>query len=81
MPQRRRLTMRQLRHLLRLSSDGVSVRDISDVLGIARSTVQDGIGEPLQQDFPGLCLPTLRTMFLRVAFRPSWRQTGSSPPS
>jgi len=44
MPQRRRLTMRQLRHLLRLSSDGVSVRDISDVLGIARSTVQDSIG-------------------------------------
>ncbi|WP_141649892.1 transposase [Rhizobium sp. PDO1-076] len=36
--------MRQLRHLLRLSSDGVSVRDISDVLGIARSAVQDSIG-------------------------------------
>ncbi len=36
--------MRQLRHLLRLRSDGVSVRDIADLLGIARSTVQDGIG-------------------------------------
>ena len=44
MSKRRRLTMRQLRHLLRLRSDGVSVRDIADLLGIARSTVQDGIG-------------------------------------
>ncbi|WP_268902614.1 transposase, partial [Brucella endophytica] len=32
-----------MRHLLRLSSDGVSVRDISEMLGIARSTVQDSI--------------------------------------
>ncbi|PYE30676.1 transposase [Rhizobium sp. PP-WC-1G-195] len=44
MSKRRRLTMRQIRHLLRLRSDGVSVRDIADLLGIARSTVQDGIG-------------------------------------
>jgi transposase len=44
MSNRRRLTMRQIRHLLRLRSDGVSVRDIADLLGIARSTVQDGIG-------------------------------------
>ncbi|MGX5832285.1 IS21 family transposase [Mesorhizobium sp. 43Arga] len=43
MPKRRRLTMRQLRQLLRLSADGISVRDIATMLGIARSTVQDNI--------------------------------------
>ena len=43
MPKRRRLTMRQLRQLLRLSADGMSVRDIATMLGIARSTVQDNI--------------------------------------
>ncbi|WP_394805467.1 helix-turn-helix domain-containing protein [Agrobacterium fabrum] len=43
MPKRPRPTMRQLRHLLRLRADGVSVRDIADMLCIARSTVQDGI--------------------------------------
>ncbi|WP_245457936.1 helix-turn-helix domain-containing protein [Mesorhizobium sp. M6A.T.Cr.TU.016.01.1.1] len=43
MPKRRRLTMRQLRQLLRLSADGISVRDIATMLGIARTTVQDNI--------------------------------------
>lgn len=43
MPQRRKLTMRQLRQMLRLNADGVSVREISVMLGIARSTVQDNI--------------------------------------
>jgi transposase len=43
MPAKRRLTMRQLRQLLRLSADGVSVRDIAERLGIARSTVQDSL--------------------------------------
>lgn len=43
MPKRRRLTMRQLRQLLRLNADGISVRDIGAMLGIARSTVQDNI--------------------------------------
>jgi transposase len=43
MPKRRRLTMRQLRQLLRLRADGISVRDIATMLGIARSTVQDNI--------------------------------------
>ncbi|MER9174371.1 helix-turn-helix domain-containing protein [Mesorhizobium sp. M0955] len=43
MPKRRKLTMRQLRQLLRLSADGISVRDIATMLGIARSTVQDNI--------------------------------------
>ncbi|WP_273793956.1 helix-turn-helix domain-containing protein, partial [Brucella anthropi] len=35
--------MRQLRQMLRLNADGVSVREISVMLGIARSTVQDNI--------------------------------------
>ena len=43
MPAKRKLTMRQLRHMLRLSRDGVSVRDIAERLGIARSTVQDNL--------------------------------------
>lgn len=43
MPAKRRLTMRQLRQLLRLSVDGISVRDIGVMLGIARRTVQDNL--------------------------------------
>ncbi|MES0132586.1 helix-turn-helix domain-containing protein [Mesorhizobium sp. M0029] len=35
--------MRQLRQLLRLNADGISLRDICTMLGIARSTVQDNI--------------------------------------
>ncbi len=44
MPARRELTMRQIRHMLRLARDGVSAREIGRTLGIARSTVQDNIG-------------------------------------
>jgi transposase len=43
MPAKRRLTMRQLRQLLRLSADGISVREMGVMLGIARSTVQDNL--------------------------------------
>jgi transposase len=43
MPAKRKLTMRQLRQMLRLSRDGVSVRDIAERLGIARSTVQENL--------------------------------------
>lgn len=43
MPAKRRLTMRQLRQLLRLAADGISVREIGIMLGIARSTVQDNL--------------------------------------
>jgi transposase len=43
MPAKRKLTMRQLRHMLRLSRDGASVRDIAERLGIARSTVQENL--------------------------------------
>ena len=44
MPARRELTMRQIRHMLRLAHDGVSAREIGQRLGIARSTVHDNIG-------------------------------------
>lgn len=39
MPAKRRLTMRQLRQMLRLAGSGTSSREIAVVLGIARSTV------------------------------------------
>jgi DNA-binding MarR family transcriptional regulator len=43
MPAKRELTMRQLRHLLRLHHEGVSAREIGRRLGVARSTVQDNL--------------------------------------
>jgi IS30 family transposase len=43
MPAKRELTMRQLRHLLRLHHEGVSAREIGRRLGVARSTIQDGV--------------------------------------
>jgi len=43
MPAKRRLTMRQLRQMLRLAGGGTSSREIAVVLGIARSTVQDNL--------------------------------------
>jgi transposase len=43
MPARRELTMRQLRHMLRLAQDGVSAREIGRRLGVARSTIQDNL--------------------------------------
>jgi hypothetical protein len=58
MPARRELSMRQLRHLLRLHHDGVSAREIGRRLGVARSTIQDnlkraaaaGLAWPLGED-------------------------------
>jgi transposase len=44
MPARRELTMRQIRHMLRLAREGVSAREIGRTLAIARSTVQDNLG-------------------------------------
>ncbi len=35
--------MRQLRQMLRLAGDGTSSREIAQMLGIARSTVQDNL--------------------------------------
>ena len=43
MPAKRELTMRQMRLLLRLHSNGASAREISRAVGAARSTVQDAI--------------------------------------
>jgi transposase len=43
MPAKRKLTMRQLRQMLRLDEDGTSARDIARTLGVARSTVQDNL--------------------------------------
>ena len=43
MPARRELSMRQLRHLLRLHHEGVSAREIGRRLGVARSTIQDNL--------------------------------------
>jgi transposase len=43
MPAKRKLTMRHLRHMRRLARDGISVRDIAERLGIARSTVQENL--------------------------------------
>jgi IS30 family transposase len=41
MPAKRELSMRQLRHLLRLRHGGVSTREIGRLLGVARSTIQE----------------------------------------
>ena len=43
MPAKRELTMRQLRHMLRLAFEGVSAREIGRRLGAARSTIQDNL--------------------------------------
>jgi transposase len=43
MPAKRELSMRQLRHLLRLRHDRVSAREIGRRLGVARSTIQDNL--------------------------------------
>src|SRR6202789_4677098 len=43
MPAKRELSMRQLRHLLRLHHEGVTAREIGRRLGVARSTIQDNL--------------------------------------
>ena len=48
MPKKRKLTMRELRQMLRLAHGGVSAREIGRVLGIARSTVQENLGRAAQ---------------------------------
>lgn len=58
MPAKRELTMRQLRHMLRLAQEGVSAREMGRRLGVARSTIQDnlkraaaaGLNGPLPED-------------------------------
>jgi hypothetical protein len=66
MPAKRELSMRQLRHLLRLHHDGVSAREIGRRLGVARSTIQDnlkraaaaGLAWPLADDVTDDALET-----------------------
>lgn len=43
MPSKRKLTMRQIRQMLRLARDGTSAREIAERLGVARSTIQDSL--------------------------------------
>jgi transposase len=43
MPAKRELTMRQIRQMLRLASEGISAREIGRMLGVARSTIQDNL--------------------------------------
>jgi transposase len=43
MPAKRELTMRHIRHLIRLDHEGVGAREIGRTLGLARSTVQDNL--------------------------------------
>ncbi len=66
MPAKRELSMRQLRHLLRLHHDGVRAREIGRRLGVARSTIQDnlkraaaaGLAWPLADDITEEALET-----------------------
>ena len=43
MPSKRKLTMRQIRQLLRLAHGGASTRVMARTLGLARSTVQENL--------------------------------------
>ena len=43
MPARRMLTMRHLRRIMRLHHEGLSTREITRAVGLARSTVQDAL--------------------------------------
>src|SRR5271157_2700271 len=80
MPAKRELTMRQLRHLLRLHHDGVSAREIGRLLGVARSTIQDslkrsaaaGLKWPLPDDVTDDALE--RQLFGRAGLAPGQRR-------
>ena len=80
MPAKRELSMRQLRHLLRLRHEGVSAREIGRRLGVARSTVQDnlkravaaGLRWPLPDDVTDDALE--RQLFGRAGIRPGQRR-------
>ena len=43
MPAERKLTMRQLRQMLRLARDGAGSREIARLSGVARGTVQENL--------------------------------------
>ena len=80
MPAKRELSMRQLRHLLRLHHDGVSAREIGRRLGVARSTIQDnlkraaaaGLAWPLADDITDEALE--QRLFGRAGVAPGQRR-------
>ena len=80
MPAQRKLTMRQLRQMLRLASVGTSSRDIALMLGVARSTIQDnlkranaaGVTWPLPGELTDGALQ--EKLFHRAGFKPGMRR-------
>ena len=80
MPAKRELTMRQVRHMLRLAHDGVSAREIGRRLGVARSTIQDnlkraaaaGLVWPLPGELTDDALEA--RLFARAGIRPGARR-------
>ncbi|WP_306051595.1 IS21 family transposase [Oceaniradius stylonematis] len=80
MPAKRRLTMRQLRQMLRLVGDGTSTRDIALTLGVARSTIQDnlkraaaaGLSWPLPGDLTDHVIED--RLFSRAGVKPGLRR-------
>ena len=80
MPAQRKLTMRQLRQMLRLASVGTSSRDIALMLGVARSTIQDnlkranaaGLTWPLPGELTDDALQ--EKLFHRAGFKPGARR-------
>jgi transposase len=80
MPAKRKLTMRQLRQMLRLARDGASSREIARVLGVARSTVQEnlkratevGLSWPLAGDLTDDVLEA--RLFARAGVKPGLRR-------
>jgi hypothetical protein len=80
MPAKRELSMRQLRHLLRLHHEGVSAREIGRRLDVARSTIQDNLKRaaaaelkwPLPDDLSDEALE--RRLFGRAGIAPGQRR-------
>ncbi len=80
MPAQRKLTMRQLRQMLRLAGGGTSTRDIALMLGVARSTIQDnlkranaaGLTWPLPGELTDDALQ--EKLFHRAGFKPGARR-------
>ena len=80
MPAKRELTMRQVRHMLRLAHDGVSAREIGRRLGVAGSTIQDnlkraaaaGLNWPLPEDMGDDALE--RRLFARAGVKTGQRR-------
>jgi transposase len=80
MPAERKLTVRQLRQMLRLARDGASSREIARLSGVARSTVQEnlgraaeaGLGWPLPGDLTDDALEA--RLFARAGVKPGVRR-------